>query len=672
MKINVLPTEIANMIAAGEVVERPASIVKELVENSVDAGAGSITIEIKKGGISYIRVTDDGCGIEPDEILTAFKRHATSKIKSAADLNSIYTLGFRGEALASIAAVARVEIFSKTKTETLGSCAVIEGGEVLENDEAGCSDGTTVIVRNLFYNTPARMKFLKNDATETGYITDVINKLILCRPNISVRFINNGKTVINSNGDGRLLSSIYTVFGKDYAKNMREVCYEEPPFKVTGFIGNSNLARKDRRHQIFFVNKRNIVCKIMSAAVSEAYKNTVMTGRFPVCILNVRLDPNLVDVNVHPTKMEVRFSEEKRIYNLIYWAVKNALNDKKYVPEMEISVAKKQKPATGNLVMNAPNYDTASQVEINLLKNDYVQNSAPTEYRIPREEGSTSVFEKPGIGHDEGIHISHDTAEEEPVREEKPPIQQYEHHTENKTEFAEENTPERFNYPDDSSESLLNKKIIQNAAAAEEQPPSTPMQIKADVDFRLVGQIFGTYIIIQRNNQMLIIDQHAAHERIYFERLLEESRNRGIEPQMLLMPVTMTLDALELKIVEQNIDFFDELGFGTEVFGTNSILIRYTPAALEEQDIKDTVSDIIGLIAGKHNDLHKELFEEALHTVACKKALKGNHVLSDEEMKALAEQVLSLGEGINTCPHGRPIMITMSKYSLEKQFKRIV
>lgn len=658
MKINILPTEIANMIAAGEVVERPASIVKELLENSVDAGSTSITVEIKKGGISYIRVTDNGCGIESDEIITAFKRHATSKIKNADDLNSIYTLGFRGEALASIAAVSRVEIFSKTRRENIGSCAVVEGGTVLENEQAGCGDGTTIIVRNLFYNTPARMKFLKSDSAETGYITDVINKLILCRPNISIRFINNGKTIINSNGDGKLLSSVYTVFGKDYAKNMREVCYEEPPFKVTGCIGNANLARKDRRHQIFFVNKRNIVCKIMSAAVSEAFKNTVMTGRFPVCILNVELDPSLVDVNVHPTKMEVRFSEEKGIYNLIYWAIKNALNDKKFVPEIEISSSKPAKTATGDMLMNAPDYNTSEQTKINFLKNDYVQTTYEKEYNTKETDDVATVANKPEIP----SFTKNDNTKVSEKNENIPNCEI--------TESISEISTSRFNFDQTDNENTLNKKIVQNFTEISEiKDNQKPL---ADIDFKLVGQIFGTYILLQQDNMMLVIDQHAAHERIYFEKLLEEAKSGGIQPQMLLMPITMTLDAIELKTIEQNANFFEELGFGTEIFGNNSILIRYTPAAIEEQDIKDAISDIISLIIHKNHDMHKGLFEEALHTVACKKALKGNHVLSAEEMKSLAEQVLALGDGINTCPHGRPIMISMSKYSLEKQFKRIV
>lgn len=686
MKINVLPIEIANMIAAGEVVERPASVVKELVENCVDAKASSVTVEIKKGGITYIRVTDNGTGIDKNELITAFKRHATSKIKDASDLNKIYTLGFRGEALASIAAVSRVEVFSKTREEKMGSCAVIEGGEVLENDEAGCSDGTTMIVRNLFYNTPARMKFLKNDATETGYVTDVVNKLILSHPEISVQLINNGRTVISSNGDGKLLSSIYTVFGRDYQKNMKEVSYSDGPLEVTGYIGNSYLARKDRRHQIFFINSRNIISKTMSAAVSEAYKNTVMTGRFPVCILNVKLNAELVDVNVHPTKMEVRFSDEKRIYNLIYWAVKNTLNDKKYVPDIEISKHSSYKPATGGLVMNAPSYDGAKQMEINYLKDAYIS-SKPEENK--KCAGSNNAADEKGVKAEKFASEDYRTSPEttiEPIsvkeeNSENPceskPLSEFDRKTNSQTsadEFDGETDFSRFSHMEKIQENAVNARPIRNEEILKSYTESTAGQYspKPDVDFNVIGQVFGTYIIVQKDEQMLIIDQHAAHERIYFERLLEEFNKKGIQSQMLLLPVTMVINPLELETVEQNIDFFEQLGFGVEIFGQNSIIVRYTPEALEEQDIKDALSDIITLIMNNNSNIRRELSEEALHTVACKRALKGNHTLSEKEIKSLTEQVLALGDGINTCPHGRPIMIKMSRYSLEKQFKRIV
>lgn len=672
MKINVLPPEIANMIAAGEVVERPASVVKELVENSVDAGASSVTIEIKKGGITYIRVTDNGSGIEADEIETAFLPHATSKVKTAADLESIHTLGFRGEALASIAAVARVEVFSKTADASFGRCVVAEGGEIAENSEAGCCDGTTVIVRNLFFNTPARMKFLKNDATETSYITDVVNKLILGHPEIAVKFINNGKTVLNSNGYKSLLNSIYTVFGRDYSKNMIKVDYSDDSMKVTGYIGNSRLARKDRRHQIFFINTRNITCRIMSAAVSEAYKNTLMTGRFPVCILKAEIDPHRVDVNVHPTKMEVRFSDEKRIYNLIYWAVKNALAEKKYIPEVDTAKISAVKPASGVIIKNAPSYDDAKQLEINLLKDAFIEEKKPDESVFEKKREEKSVSDNYKIPTQNGFLKTppeevktNDFAKKSNVLAEA------------SDELSEQTDTSRFNHLSDKADDSLNEKLIQDAekktylkSSAVLKESNTPPL--ADLNFTLVGQVFGTYIIIQKDNDMLIIDQHAAHERIYFERLFEEFKTNNIQSQILLLPVTMTLGAVEFNCVNQNKSFFEQLGFGIEEFGANSIIVRYTPEALEEHEIKDAVSDIITMLMENQNNIAKQLCEEALHIIACKRALKGNHTMTNEEMKSLAEQVLALEDGINTCPHGRPIMIRMSKYSLEKQFKRIV
>jgi len=332
-KINVLDKTLADMIAAGEVVERPSSAVKELVENALDAGAKNITVEIRNGGMSYIRVADDGCGIAREDCPTAFLRHATSKIARPEDLAAIYTLGFRGEALASIAAVARVELFTKTKEESIGTTVTVEGGEVLECTDAGCPNGTTVVVRNLFFNTPARMKFLKSDAAEAGHVTDVINKMILQNPAVSFKLINGGRQVAFSPGDGKLLSAVRAVWGKDWAADMIEVDYTDEIAHVHGLAGNFSLARRDRRQQVFYVNGRNIVSPLLSAALSEAYQNTMMVGKHPVAVLNIELNAALVDVNVHPTKMEVRFSEEKKVYSALYWAVKNALSVKKHIPE---------------------------------------------------------------------------------------------------------------------------------------------------------------------------------------------------------------------------------------------------------------------------------------------------------------------------------------------------
>lgn len=698
MKINVLPTEIANMIAAGEVVERPASVVKELAENSIDAGATSIIVEIKKGGMTFIRISDNGAGIASDEVVTAFKRHATSKIRTETDLNSIYTLGFRGEALASIAAVARVDIFTKPKEQDHGYSASIEGGEVLNEGISGCPDGTTITVRDLFFNTPARMKFLKNDATETGYVTDTVNKLILSHPEVAFQLINNGKTVIRSQGDGKLINAVYAVFGKDYARNMTEIDFADDNIRIKGYIGNASIARKDRRHQIFYINGRNISSKILSSSVSEACKNMLMTGKFPVVVLSVELNTSFVDVNVHPTKMEVRFSDDKKIYQSVYWAVKNALSGTKYIPEIKAHPEK---------IMVAPAYDkpkAEEKKEINLLRDEYIRSvstnaydnqvqkkavlndsikkpsSSPAAKNVEKEynfdaetkkaETTAKIIEKntpaPENTPERFTKKSAESFSEQnikaPVPEEEP--------KENNIVSESNLTPEADNVsssPDPVPNTTKSEEITYDTAAEEIPLP----QLRANIDFRVAGQIFNTYIIVQKDNDMLIIDQHAAHERLYFEEFMEEYKAKAIRPQVLLIPITMDFSPIDFATVEANRDFFASLGYDIDIFGDTSIIIRQIPYAEEEHIVKDTVDEITQLISGNSVDIKKELFEEALHTMACKRAVKGNHELSKQEIESLCERVLSLPD-INTCPHGRPIMTKMSKYQLEKQFKRIV
>ncbi len=661
MRINVLSTQIANMIAAGEVVERPASVVKELTENSIDAGATSVTVEIKKGGIPYIRISDNGSGIESAEIATAFKRHATSKISCAEDLNAIDTLGFRGEALASIAAVARVEVFSKTHDAPVGRCVTVEAGKVLDEDDAGCPDGTTMIVRNLFFNTPARMKFLKNDATEAGYVTDVINKMVLSHPEVAFKYINNGKTVLSSSGDGKLINAVYAVFGADYAKNMKEISFCEDGFTVTGLVGNSSIARKDRRHQIFFVNSRNIMSKIMSAAVSEAFKSVVTTGHYPVCVVKAETDAKNVDVNVHPAKTEVRFSDEKKVYHSVYWAVKNALTDEKYIPEMQI----KKSGAGFDTIKNAPSYDGAKQMEMTALKEESAEKQEERR-EIPKEEAVREVRETEKTV----------LAEEKIVPETTPftPKPVFDFRKEEKQENLS-----RFSHIPQKQTTAVERKIVQDMThvtyLTEEEakralaPKADPLV--PDVDFRFVGQVFGTYAIVEKDNEMLVIDQHAAHERLCYEELLEEFyKTNEVPSQMLLIPVTITLSPTEMTTAEKALDFFERIGFGVEPFGRNSVIVRHTPGTMEEQDIRDLVSDIITLTEENSETGIRLVYEKALHMISCKRALKGNKVLTPQELKVLCGKVLSLGEGINTCPHGRPIMVKMTKYALEKQFKR--
>jgi len=638
MKINVLPRSIANMIAAGEVVERPASVVKELVENSIDAGATTVTVEVQKGGMSYIRITDDGCGIEPDEVETAFLRHATSKIKTEEDLNAIYTLGFRGEALASIAAVAKVEIFTKTRENTFGRCVSVEGGEITESDDAGCSDGTTIIVRDLFFNTPARMKFLKNDSTETGYITDTVNKMILSHPEVKIKLIVGGKMTVSSPGDGKLLSAIYAVYGKDYQKNMIEVDYQEDGIEVTGFVGNSSVARKDRRAQVFFINGRYIASKVMSAAVNEAFQNTVMVGKYPVAILMTKVNGNFVDVNVHPTKTEVRFSDDKKVYHSVFWAVKNALSVKKYVPEVAMKPQSVNAAAAIMRQEAVKEQNKATQLDINLLRDSFFKNP-------PAPPAPQVKSEPPKMQEEIADHIA-------------------------KNAFFAKDDISSLSSSGAPAPEIPKPEISKPEPKSEPEKPK-PAMLKAGVDFSVVGQVFATYIIVQKDNEMLIIDQHAAQERIFFEQLVADYEAKELPVQILLLPQTVSLEPVQFASVCENFDFFASLGFECEEFGESAIVIRAVPSAIADADIKDTFLSVAELLSGGCANVKKTLAEEALHTMACKRAIKGNSVLSKAEMESLAEKVLSF-DYINTCPHGRPICVSMTKYEMEKQFKRIV
>lgn len=694
-KINVLTEEVANMISAGEVVERPASVVKELVENSVDAGATSVTVEIKNGGMSYIRVTDNGGGIEKDDLKTAFLPHATSKIKNGADLAKIMTLGFRGEALASIAAVSSVEVFTKTKADNFGSLITVKGGKVIEEDETGCADGTTVIVRDLFFNTPARMKFLKKDSAETAYITDVMNKVILGNPSVAVKYISQSKTVTSA-GDGNLKNAIFAVYGADYAKNLIEVDYSDESIRVSGFIGNSQISRNTRAYQTFFINGRNFVSRALSAALSEGCKNTVMVGKFPFAVLNVEVNPAFVDVNVHPTKMEVRFSDDKKVFEAVYWAVKNALEKKRVVPEMKMPERKLEKKK-----FDVPEgIKKSNQIDINLLRDAFVK---PKEsYRAENSDIKISDI-KPDVKTEE---IRTAKAEEHINKEEKiSDVQKSASNTEipnNGRVTIDDLKPKADTktlndegkcYPDDefvrtasgaeTFESL--KKGAENFGAKphtgagansaydnvydDEKIINT--ELKAGIDFRVVGQIFSTYIIVEKSGEMCVIDQHAAHERLYFEEFTEDYKNKSILSQIMLIPATVSLAPTLFETVSENKEFFASLGFEIDDFGDNVVIVRKIPAALEGCGIDGLIVEIAEILQNKSKVDLTDLSEISLHTMACKRAIKGNTPLSYKEMEDLVQKVYTLGN-INTCPHGRPIEIKMSKKDLEKEFKRIV
>ncbi|MBE7026199.1 MAG: DNA mismatch repair endonuclease MutL [Ruminococcaceae bacterium] len=674
-KINILDASVANMIAAGEVVERPASVIKELVENSIDAGATTISVEIKNGGISYMRVTDNGHGMESDDVGLAFVRHATSKILEAKDLEAINTLGFRGEALCSIAAVSKVVLTTKTKDAKNATRVYIEGGEMDDVDEVGAPNGTTIEVKKLFYNTPARMKFLKKDTTEAGYITDIMQRFILAHPEISFRYINSGKQIFISLGDGELVNAIYTIYGKDYAKSLISVNYGDNTMKISGYIGKSTIARPNRTYQSFFVNNRYIKNRTAIVALEEAYKNQLMGGKFPFAVLNLEINPAFVDVNVHPNKTEVKFSDEKKVFDTVYWGVKNALYEKPVIPEVSIKQkrdAYKNKDFSGEA-------KAFVQTLLNVEKFAPEKQTAPLEKQIKpevqpdksaNEKKQTTSYIKPAstfnifdIEEENEIEIKPEKTQVKLAFNE----QNDEVYTVSKDYLKEENTETA-----DVSAIAKQKEVIVKETV-DKQPQVPEIQTKGDFDkdYKIVGTVFDTYIILERQNELLLIDQHAAHERLKFERLKRDMEKSGVKIQSLIAPVVVDLAATEFAYVCENMQNFSKLGFEIEEFGENTIIINGAPADTNYDDIKDLFIELLGQMMADKKQIITGRDERALYTIACKAAIKANQTLNEREIDALVKDVLAL-EGINTCPHGRPITISLTRYEIEKQFKRIV
>ena len=599
-KINVLEASVAALIAAGEVVERPSSVIKELIENSIDANAKTVTVEIKNGGVSYMRVTDDGDGIERDDVPAAFLRHATSKISGAGDLESIETLGFRGEALYSIAAVSGLEMMTKRKGDSEGTYIKIAGGEQTELNPAGCPEGTTIIVRDLFYNTPARMKFLKKDSSEAALCEDVIRRTALARPDISIRFIAGGKEVFYTPGDNNLKNAVYSIYGKDIAKAMIETDYEENGIKVSGLVGKAELTRGNRNYQTFFVNGRCIINKNLYFALGEAYKSRIMTGRFPVAVLNIELNPALCDVNVHPSKAEVKFADEKSVFEAVYWAVRNSLHSVSEQRDMAVFAEKEEKAKAS----------------------------------FAAQKQSAFIEETPQIVNPKRAY--------EPRFDYKPYVHK----------VSEEHTSERPYVP----------------TPKEAYPKSEKTVMENEPEIKVLGQLFGTYIVAELGDDMLMIDQHAAHERLIYEELL---KSRGSVPaQMLLAPETIVLSASEFSVYRENEEFFVGCGFEIEEFGHNTVRISMIPANLDISAIPETFQELIDTL-GSGREKIAALQDKALYIVACKAALKGGQKLSEPEQKELIKNVLGLS-GEVTCPHGRPVILKLTKHQIEKQFKRIV
>ncbi len=645
-KINVLPKQLAELIAAGEVVERPASVVKELLENSIDAGADTITVEIKNGGISYIRITDNGCGISKEDIRNAFVSHATSKITTADDLNGILTLGFRGEALASVSAVARVEVMTRTADDESGTRYVIEAGEEILLDDAGCPKGTTMVIRDLFYKTPARMKFLKKDVTEANAVAGVVDRIALSHPEVSIRFIREGKQVLVTSGKGDLLTCIREIFGKEFAADLIPAENTVQGVKVSGFVSKPSASRPNRNMQFFFLNNRLIKTGTGSAAVSEGYRNSIMVGKFPSCVLNIEINPSLVDVNVHPAKTEVRFSDEKLIFNAVFYACKNAL-------------------AVG---------DTPKQVK-EIVKDFYKEPQKPAE--------QLKIVTPPAPKKDFWQHVPVKPAE--PVQKTDVPKIKIDFVEPVKAEIKIENKPERTAVASSPADEIKKEEKIEDILL-NSQPKPAPVQVETadevsevimpempknefrEDEFSLIGEAFKTYIMCEYCGKMVIIDKHAAHERIIYEKLKRESGDRT--PQLLLLPVTVTLSKEEYSAMLENLDLVNESGFDVEDFGNGCVIVRECPMELSADDVDEVISEIAGRFVEKKQDVAFEKMDWIFHSVACRSAIKAGNFTSRLEMERFAKQLLSMPD-IRYCPHGRPVLIEMTQRELEKNFGRV-
>lgn len=656
-KINVLDKHLAELIAAGEVVERPASAIKEMVENSIDAGASAIVIEIKNGGNTFMRVTDNGCGIEPDDIKKAFLRHATSKIKTEDDLNAIGTLGFRGEALASISAVSKLEMITRTADSDFGVKYVIHGGEELVFSECGAPVGTTIIARDLFYNTPARMKFLKKDTTESNVVTAMLERMAICHPEVSFRLIRDSKQVMNTPGDNDLYSAIFTVFGKDFAKSLLPVEYTLNGISVSGYTCTPTASRKNRAMQYFSLNGRYIRTKTGIAALEQAYKNSITVGTFPTCVLNIMLDPQLVDVNVHPAKIEVRFSDEHAIFNAVYYAVKSALDaDVTRVAFGQSDIAAKTAERGEQINIKFENSTVKSREQLNQLFSGEV--GAPKFYDKANDTAKTA---KPSENTASGGHKydferdKNKTNNTNAMTLSEPTVK-----TVGGVPTVEYYVPNVIITDDETSKSEPQSKCVPEQS-------NTAAEYKPHVPFKYVGQAFDTYIIVESCSKLIIIDKHAAHERILFEKLKSEVTT---EPQILLSPIDVILSSDEYDAIITNLDRINEQSFDIADFGMNTVRVRSVPVFLEGEDVKGLIEEIAGRLINKNTDFTPEFLDWLYHSVACRAAIKAGNRSTVEELESLADIVLN-DDKIRYCPHGRPVAAELTENEIKRRFSRI-
>ena len=761
-----------NKIAAGEVIERPASVIKEMVENSIDAGANNITVEIKNGGISYIKVTDNGKGIPEDDLEIAFERHATSKIRSAEDLNTVTSMGFRGEALASIAAIARVEMLSKTAEQQNGYKVIVEGGNLLEKSEAGCPVGTSITVTNLFYNTPVRYKFLKKDFTEAGYIEDAITRIALVHPEIAIKLINTGKTVIQTNGNGDIKTVIYSIYGKDVAGALIETDYTYEDMHIYGVVGKPEIARSNRANQIFFVNKRYIKDKSLSSAAEKAYKGMIPIGKFSFLVLNIEMNPSKVDVNVHPAKLEVRFQEENAVFKAVYHAIKDALLKAELVANTDHTSSEKREESglfgnriaeNSNISTNTTNNaetiveqiykarqmkETAQVVgqngdqgfdhnmakmedkiempeieksqevlrklqemkqrliqETPVLKEKLEAAEETTTYNLETEttETSTSNMENPSTDElpkalQETQELKVDLLEEiakasqEPIdlkAEISKALEKPDENTDNNEKIENNKNVQPSEYSKEFEEmylKLFGTKPVRGNNGEEQKEDD-----KQDADdiatlgntsvfdnleeyqrpnYKFIGIVFNTYIIIEIDKEMYIIDQHAAHERILYEKVKANYYNdENKDSQLMLLPDIITLSHKEMEIARDNMQMFRKAGFMVEEFGENTIKLTGVPEMCLDLETKEMFLETLDEINSVSRTAKQEVEERFIATVACKAAVKANMALNKEEVDSLMKELLELPNPF-TCPHGRPTAIKMSKYDIERKFAR--
>lgn len=699
-KINVLDKHTAELIAAGEVVERPSSVVKELLENSIDAGATQITVEIMHGGIDYLRITDNGCGILKEDVRNAFKRNATSKISVDSDLEKIGTLGFRGEALASISSVSKVQLITKAKEENIGSAYEIDGGEEISFDDAGCPDGTTFIMRNLFYNVPARYKFLKKDVAEGNAVASVIDKIALSHPEIAITFIRDNKRVLKTAGDGKLMSSIYAVYGRDFASTLIPVDYELNGIKLTGYISRPTNGRANRNMQNTFINGRFVKSRTISVALEEACKGSIMIGKFPSCVLNLQISPEAVDVNVHPSKIEVRFINERPVFDTVYHGVKSALlrgdsrkeavlnhnntvNIKPLNPfNLANKVINKEPPKSVQKASEKPRersiFDELDlpikTVKYNKVNKVSDSSSVQKKYmeflennkKLSENNQTTNNTVCNNIDNNVINNVSTESKIETKMDEVK-------EDTSLNQEVQKVNPFEELELEKITTEEKKSDVDVVLPTERQTNSSSENIEIKTLIDedkqsFRFIGEAMNTYIIVETdNNKLVLIDKHAAHERIIFEKLKREKGTGSV--QLLLIPITVTLEKNEYTVAIEHLDMFRNVGFDVEDFGNGTLIVRSAPSYLRNDDIEDTIIEICGYIAENRKNVMSEHMEWIYHNISCRSAIKAGDSSTAKELIDIAKTVFS-DDNIRYCPHGRPVCIELSKYEIEKQFGR--